>query len=102
MNIRVFSKECDKSRDTNNVQWALRIMNTLGNCVYVVLISLLVSTRRRLPTNFVVVVRPSAFSSATHMGLNWTEKSLVSLLMIAVVEYSMTNIIPSVSHEKER
>ena len=39
MSIRVVSKELTKIRDTNNVQWDIMIINTLGNLVDVVLIA---------------------------------------------------------------
>ena len=59
---------------------------------------LFVSTSRRVPNVFFILVRPSAVSRVTRIGLNIPVNSLRPFLIIAVAELS--NGIPSVSHEK--
>ena len=58
-----------------------------------------VSTRRKSPTSFVVVVTPSAVAKVTLVGVSGPVNSLCSLYILAVAELSTTNGIPSMSQE---
>ena len=61
---------------------------------------LLVSTRHKSPTIFVVVVGPSVVSNVTIIRVSGPWNILHLLYIIAVAELSVTNGIPSVSKEK--
>ena len=61
----------------------------------------LVSTRRIIPTNFVLALVPSAVSSIILVGMSLPVNTLRMFQMMAVVELSTTNVNPSVSQAKD-
>ena len=51
-----------------------------------------------VPTKEFLVVRPSAVSSVTFVGVSKPKKSFCTLQMLTVAELSITKSIPSESH----